>query len=60
MYFHEVWAGSLLILSATLYATHRWRWGMLALLAALAFREFALLPCGIAVLFALYDLAGRS
>jgi hypothetical protein len=28
---------------------------MLALLAALAFREFALLPCGIAVLFALRD-----
>ncbi len=54
-YFHEVWAGSLLILSATLYATGRWRWGMLALLAALSFREFALLPCGVAVLFALYD-----
>jgi hypothetical protein len=55
VYYHEVWAGSLVILSATAYGLGRWRWGMLALLAALAFREFVLLPVAVAVVFALYE-----
>ena len=55
VYYHEVWAGSLVILSATAYALGRWRWGMLALVAALAFREFVLLPVAVAVVFALYE-----
>jgi hypothetical protein len=36
----------------TLYGLGRWRSGALVLLAALAFREFALLPCAVALLFA--------
>jgi hypothetical protein len=55
VYYHEVWAGSLLVLSATAYALGRWRWGVAALLVALAFRELILLPCAVAVLFALYE-----
>jgi hypothetical protein len=53
--FQEVWAGSLIILSATLYARGRWQLGMLTALAALAFREQALLPCGVAVVLALHE-----
>lgn len=52
--FQEVWAGSFIILSATLYARDRWPLGFLALLVALAFREHALLPCGVAFLLALH------
>jgi hypothetical protein len=51
--FQEVWAGSFIILSATLYALGRWPLGMAAALVALCFREHALLPCGVAFLLAL-------
>lgn len=52
--FQEVWAGSLIILSATLYARGQWRLGVVAGLLALAFREQALLPCAVALLLALH------
>jgi hypothetical protein len=53
--FQEAWAGSLIILALTLYAFGRWRLGVVTLLAALAFREFALLPCAVALLLAMYE-----
>jgi hypothetical protein len=53
MYLQESWAGTLIALSIGFYATERWRAAVAAGLAALAFREFALLPCGVALLFAL-------
>jgi hypothetical protein len=53
--FQEAWAGSLIILALTLYAVGRWRLGVVTLLAALAFREFVLLPCAVALLLAMRD-----
>lgn len=58
--FQEVWAGSFIILSATLYARDARTLGFLALLVALAFREQALLPCGVAFLLALHARRGRE
>jgi hypothetical protein len=48
----ESWAGALVALSICLFALDRWRGAVCAGLAALAFREFALLPVGVALLFA--------
>ncbi|MDB4979970.1 MAG: hypothetical protein JWM82_722 [Myxococcales bacterium] len=53
VYLQEAWAGSLVALSLAFYANDRWPPAVAAGLAALAFREFALLPCGVALLFAL-------
>jgi hypothetical protein len=54
VFFTESWAGLLIALSVTAFAAERWRLGVAAALAALAFRELALLPCvvglGLAVL----------
>jgi hypothetical protein len=52
VYIQESWAGSLVALSVCFYATGRWRPAVAAGLAALAFRELALLPCVVALLFA--------
>ncbi|HWE28394.1 MAG TPA: hypothetical protein VHB97_10350, partial [Polyangia bacterium] len=54
-YFQEAWAGSLVVLGLSLYALRRWQFAMVALLAALAFREFALLPCAVAMFFAVRE-----
>ena len=59
-YFQEAWAGSLIVLALSLYALGRWQLGAAALLAALAFREFALLPCAVALLFAVRERRWRE
>jgi hypothetical protein len=52
-FLQEAWAGTLIALGACLFARDRWRAGVAASLAALAFRELALLPCGVGLLLAL-------
>ncbi|HSZ82280.1 MAG TPA: hypothetical protein VLA14_08360 [Polyangia bacterium] len=52
VFLQEAWAGSLIALSVCLFALDRWRAAVAAGLAALAFREFALLPIGVAILLA--------
>ncbi|HTA18905.1 MAG TPA: hypothetical protein VK989_06410 [Polyangia bacterium] len=52
VFMQESWAGALIALSVCLFALDRWRAAVCAGLAALAFRELALLPVGVAVLFA--------
>src|SRR5439155_5277216 len=51
--FHEAWAAYFLILSMCLHAMDRWRLAVAAALVGLAFRELALLPCGVGLLLAL-------
>jgi hypothetical protein len=53
VFLQEAWAGTLIALAACLFARDRWRAGVAASLAALAFRELALLPCGVGLLLAL-------
>jgi hypothetical protein len=53
IYLQEAWAGALIALSVCLFALDRWRLAVAASLAALAFREFALLPCAVGLLLAL-------
>jgi hypothetical protein len=52
VYLQESWAGFFIALSLCLYASGRWRWGVVAGFAALAFRELAILPCVVALLLA--------
>jgi hypothetical protein len=53
IYLQEAWAGSLIALSMCAFALDRWRLGLAASLAALAFRELALLPCAVGLVLAL-------
>jgi hypothetical protein len=53
VYFQESWAGALIALAMCLFARDRWRAGVAVSLAALAFRELALVPCGVGLLLAL-------
>jgi hypothetical protein len=53
VYLQESWAGLLVALSACAFALDRWRLGVAAALAALAFRELALLPCAVGLALAL-------
>lgn len=53
VFLQEAWAGALIVLSSCLFARERWRPAVVAGLAALAFRELALLPCGVALVLAL-------
>lgn len=53
VFFQETWAALLMALSICFYAHDRWRPAVMAGLAALAFREFALLPCALALLLAI-------
>jgi hypothetical protein len=53
--FQETWASYFIALGLCLYALDRWRLAMAALLVALAFREFALLPCVVALVLAWRD-----
>jgi hypothetical protein len=52
VFLQEAWAGFLIALSVCLFARDRWRPAVAAGLAALAFRELALLPCGVALFLA--------
>lgn len=52
VFMQESWAGALIALSVCLFALDRWRAAVCAGLAALAFRELALLPVGVALLLA--------
>ncbi len=52
VYLQESWAGFLIALSVCLHATGRWRAAVAAGLAAVAFRELALLPCVVALVLA--------
>ena len=52
VYLQESWAGFFIALSVGSFALDRWRLGVAAGLAALAFRELALLPCGVALVLA--------
>jgi hypothetical protein len=53
IYLQEFWAGALIGLSMFLFALDLWPAAVAASFAALAFREFALLPCGVGLCFAL-------
>jgi hypothetical protein len=53
VFMQESWAGALIALSVCLFALERWRTAVVAGLAALAFRELALLPCAVALALAL-------
>jgi hypothetical protein len=53
VFLQEAWAGTLIALATCLFARDRWRAGVAASFAALAFRELALLPCGIGLVLAL-------
>jgi hypothetical protein len=52
-FLQESWAGFLIVLSVCLFALDRWRLGVAAALAALAFRELALYPCAVGLALAL-------
>jgi hypothetical protein len=54
VFLQESWAGAFIALSVCLFALDRWRLAVAAGLAALAFREFALLPCAIGLALALH------
>src|SRR6185436_8886517 len=54
VFLQEWWAGVLVALSVCLFALDRWRAGVAASLAALAFRELALLPCLVGLTLALW------
>jgi hypothetical protein len=54
VFMQEVWAGFLIALSVCLFALDRWRTAVAAGLSALAFREFALLPCVVGLALALH------
>jgi hypothetical protein len=54
VFMQESWAGVFIALSVCLFALDRWQPAVAAGLAALAFREFALLPCGIGLVLALH------
>ncbi len=51
--FAELWAGLLITLSVCAYGFGRWRWAVLAGLAALFLRELSLPYCGLALAVAL-------
>lgn len=51
--FHEAWAAYAMVLSLGLFAMNRWPLAVVVGLAALAFRELALLPCAVGLLVAL-------
>lgn len=53
VFMQEAWAGLLIALSVALFARDRWRPAVAACLAALAFRELALLPCAVGLALAL-------
>jgi hypothetical protein len=53
VFMQELWAGVFVALSVCLFARDRWRAGVAAGLAALAFRELALLPCVVGLVCAL-------
>jgi hypothetical protein len=53
VFLQESWAGFLVALSVCAFAVERWRLGVVAALAALAFRELALLPCVVGLGLAL-------
>src|SRR5262249_22009924 len=53
VFLQEAWAGTLIALAVCELGRDRWRTGVAASLAALAFRELALLPCGIGLGLAL-------
>lgn len=54
VFLQESWAGFLIVLSVCLYALDRRAAAVAAGLAALAFRELALLPCVVALVLALH------
>ena len=60
VYLQESWAGFLIALSVCLFACDRRSWGVAAVLAALAFRELALLPCAVGLALALRERRGRE
>jgi hypothetical protein len=53
VFLQESWAGFLIALSVWCFALDRWGLGVAAALAALAFRELALLPCAVGLVLAL-------
>ena len=60
VYMQDLWAGFFVALSVSLFADDR-RWaGVAAAFVALAFREFALLPCLIGLALALRERRGRE
>jgi hypothetical protein len=60
VFLQEAWAGTLIALATCLFARDRWRGGVAASFAALAFRELALLPCGIGLVLALRRRRGAE
>jgi hypothetical protein len=54
VFMQETWAGFFIALSVCLFALDRWRTAVAAALTALAFREFALLPCAVGLALALH------
>jgi hypothetical protein len=60
VFLQEAWAGTLIALSVCLFGLGRWKAGVAAGLAALAFRELALLPCGVGLLLALWHRRWRE
>lgn len=53
IYLQESWAGVFIALSVCAFGLERWRLGVASALAALAFRELALLPCIVGLALAL-------
>jgi hypothetical protein len=53
VFLQEAWAGLFIALSVCLFAVDRWRAGVAACFVALAFRELALVPCGVGLVLAL-------
>jgi hypothetical protein len=54
VFMQETWAGFFIALSVCLFALDRWRIAVAAGLTALAFREFAILPCVVGLALALH------
>ena len=54
VFMQELWAGSFIALSICLFALDLWQAAVVAGLIALAFRELAIIPCGVGVLLALH------
>jgi hypothetical protein len=53
VFLQEAWAGLFIALSVSLFAVERWRAGVAACFVALAFRELALVACGVGLALAL-------
>jgi hypothetical protein len=57
---HELWAGTLILLSVLAYGRNRWAWGAVLGFAALLFRELAAPYCALCLALAVAERRGKE